>query len=72
MESTQVSVKDDAGHVESDKEKRLRFKNKVLDEILSSEESYISQLDLLLNVKSHQLSHFSFFKIYLLALDRDS
>ena len=33
-----------------DEERRLRMKIKVLEEIISSEESYISQLDMLLNV----------------------
>ena len=33
-----------------EKERKLRLRNKVLDEIISSEESYITQLDMLLNV----------------------
>jgi len=32
-------------------ERRIRLKNQVLREIVSSEEAYISQLDLLLNVR---------------------
>ena len=34
----------------SERERRIRLKNQVLSEIVSSEEAYISQLDLLLNV----------------------
>lgn len=33
-----------------EKERRLRLRRKVLNEIISSEESYIEQLDMLLNV----------------------
>jgi len=33
-----------------ERERRIRLKNQVLSEIVSSEEAYISQLDLLLNV----------------------
>ena len=33
-----------------EKERKLRLRNKILDEIISSEESYITQLDMLLNV----------------------
>lgn len=34
-----------------EKERKLRLRKKVLDEIICSEESYISQLDMLLNVR---------------------
>lgn len=37
-------------NLKQEKERKLRLRNKVLDEIISSEESYIEQLDMLLNV----------------------
>ncbi len=40
-----------------EKERKLRLKNKVLDEIINSEESYITQLDMLLNVSFTYFCH---------------
>jgi len=37
----------------NDEERNVRLKAKVLQEIISSELSYLSQLDMLLNVISH-------------------
>jgi hypothetical protein len=37
------------GNIE-EKERKLRLRKRVLNEIISSEESYITQLDMLLNV----------------------
>lgn len=39
-----------------EKERKLRLRNRVLNEIISSEESYISQLEMLLNVSRNVLS----------------
>lgn len=50
-------------NMDENKERRLRLRKNVLDEIISSEESYIKQLDMLLNVSrnSFQQVAFSFF-----------
>ena len=51
MESSPSIISEDSKvATDCDKERKLRFRSKVLDEIVSSEESYIAQLDLLLNV----------------------
>jgi hypothetical protein len=39
-----------------EKERKLRLRNRVLNEIISSEESYITQLEMLLNVSRNVLS----------------
>ncbi len=39
-----------------EKERKLRLRNRVLNEIISSEESYITQLEMLLNVSQNVLS----------------
>ncbi len=36
-----------------EKERKLRLRNRVLNEIISSEESYITQLEMLLNVRQN-------------------
>ena len=38
-----------------EKERKLRLRNRVLNEIISSEESYIKQLEMLLNVSQNEI-----------------